>query len=36
LQQIGRKLEISDEDLTRDKLMAAPQDPKKNKVSNED
>jgi hypothetical protein len=36
LQQIGRQLEISDEDLTRDKLMAAPQDPKKNKASNED
>jgi hypothetical protein len=36
LQQIGRQLEIPDEDLTRDKLMAAPQEPKKNKSSNED
>jgi hypothetical protein len=36
LQHIGRQLEISDEELTREKLMAAPQDPKKKKSSNED
>jgi hypothetical protein len=36
LQHIGRQLEISDEELTREKLMAAPQDPKKKKSSNEE
>jgi hypothetical protein len=36
LQRIGRQLEISDEELTREKLMAAPKDPKDKKSSNED
>jgi hypothetical protein len=36
LQYIGRQLEISDEDLTKEKLMAAPKDPKEKKSTNED